>query len=217
MTAPYPGISREALCCSADLSTRLISKVAGKSSLDPRVRINSEGWPTMLQAHNDKALSHRKLIINCCVVLLGMSEIFRVSDYRSVPTLSRILTEFRTDVDKVSRVDAWVLALFSLEQSALWMRIRLIHKLVLFDINLCVPCNVKLSVTQRRWLTEHIVCWHVWEWQWGSFEQSCMIAISPFVPCVFLCIFHCHCISDIIYILFYCLLIFVVLQVWRHD
>lgn len=60
----------------------------------------------MLQAHNDKALSHRKLIINCCVVLLGMSEIFRVSDYRSVPTLSRILTEFRTDVDKVSRVDA---------------------------------------------------------------------------------------------------------------
>ena len=135
-----------------------------------------------------QALWHGKLIINCCFVLLGISEIVRMSDYRSVPTLSWILTEFRTDVDKVSRVDAWVLALFSLEKSALRIRIRLIHKLVLFELYLifvCVPFNVKLSVTQRRWLTEHIVCWHVWEWQWGSFEQSCMIAISPFVHVFF--------------------------------
>ena len=101
----------------------------------------------MLQAHNDKALWHGKLIINCCFVLLGISEIVRMSDYRSVPTLSWILTEFRTDVDKVSRVDAWVLALFSLEKSALWIRIRLIHKLVLFDI--CVFHLMSNSVRLR--------------------------------------------------------------------
>jgi len=166
----------------------------------------------MLQAHNDKALWHRKLIINCCFVLLGMSEIFGMSDYRSVPTLSWILTEFKTDVDKVSRVDAWVLALFSLETSALRIRIRLIHKLVLFDI--CVFHLMSNSVWLRgddlqniSWL---LTCVRLtvrifWTILYDRYFTVC--------SCVFLCIFHCHCISNIIY----CLLIFVVLQVWHHG
>lgn len=158
----------------------------------------------MLQAHNDKALWHRKLIINCCFVLLGMSDIFRMSDYRSVPTLSRILTEFRTDVHKVSRVDAWVLALFSLEKSALRIRIRLIHKLVLFDM--CVFHLMSNSVRLRGDDLQNVSFADMCESNpvWSLFHRLFMC---------FFCIFHCHCISNILY----CLLICVVLQVWHHD